>query len=145
MIIPDVNLLIYSYNADAPLHEKAKNWWERIITNDISIGIPWAVILGFIRLMTDNRVLITPLTPTETIRHIKSWLQFSNVSLLHPGPQHWDILNKLFKLIGVGGRMTTDTHIAALAIEYHAEIHSNDRDFGRFKGIRWKNPLISKN
>ena len=37
--------------------------------------------------------------------------------------------------------LLTDAHIAALALEYRAEIHTADLDFGRFPGVRWKNPL----
>jgi predicted nucleic acid-binding protein len=39
------------------------------------------------------------------------------------------------------GEMTTDLHLAALAIECQAELHSNDSDFSRFPGLRWNNPL----
>jgi predicted nucleic acid-binding protein len=43
---------------------------------------------------------------------------------------------------GLAGSLTTDTHLAALAIEHQAEIHSNDADFARFPGLRWRNPLV---
>jgi len=42
---------------------------------------------------------------------------------------------------GGAGGLTTDTHLAALAIEYQAERHSNDVDFSRSSGLRWHNPL----
>lgn len=32
-------------------------------------------------------------------------------------------------------------HVAALAAEYGAELCSTDRDFSRFPGIRWTDPL----
>ena len=35
----------------------------------------------------------------------------------------------------------TDAYLAALAIDYQAELHSCDTDFIRFPGLRWKNPL----
>ena len=37
--------------------------------------------------------------------------------------------------------MVTDSHVAAVAMEYQAEVHSNDADFSRFPGLRWRNPL----
>ena len=43
--------------------------------------------------------------------------------------------------VGVGGNLVTDAHIVALAIEHQAEVHSNDSDFARFPGLRWRNPL----
>jgi len=47
----------------------------------------------------------------------------------------------LIRHVGVAGNLSTDAHLAALAIEYQAELVSNDRDFGRFPGLRWFNPL----
>ena len=51
------------------------------------------------------------------------------------------ILERLFEATGVGGSLTTDTQLAALAIEYQCELHSSDADFARFPGLRWRNPL----
>jgi len=38
-------------------------------------------------------------------------------------------------------RLTTDAHLAALAIETQSELHSIDVDFARFPGLRWRNPI----
>jgi len=51
-----------------------------------------------------------------------------------------DLLRALFQSTGVAGS-TTDTHLAALAIEHQAELHSNDADLARFPGLRWRNPI----
>lgn len=37
--------------------------------------------------------------------------------------------------------LTTDAHLAALAIEHQGVVFSNDADFGRFPGLRHRNPL----
>jgi uncharacterized protein len=34
-----------------------------------------------------------------------------------------------------------DAEIAALTIEYGGVLHTADRDFARFPGLRWVNPL----
>ena len=61
-----------------------------------------------------------------------------------PGPRHLDVFADLAEAAGTAGRLTTDLHLAALAIENQAELHSNDTDFGRFPGLRWHNPLRSE-
>jgi len=43
--------------------------------------------------------------------------------------------------VGAAGNLVSDAHLAALAIEHGAELCSADRDFGRFPGLRWMNPL----
>lgn len=42
---------------------------------------------------------------------------------------------------GTAGNLVTDAHLTALAIEHGAELCTADRDFGRFAGLRWVNPL----
>jgi len=47
----------------------------------------------------------------------------------------------MLRQIGAAGNLTTDTHLAALAIEHDCLLCSNDRDFARFPRLRWMNPL----
>lgn len=143
MIVPDLNLLIYAYNTDAPLHAPARAWWQRLMNDDTAVAIPWAVSVGFVRLMTHASVVRRPLPPRTAIGHVRSWLERSNVAVLEPASRHLAILEQLLDAIGVAGRLTTDAHLAALAIENQAELHSNDVDFGRFPGLRWRNPLAT--
>ena len=42
---------------------------------------------------------------------------------------------------GAGGTLATDAHIASIAMEYQAQLHSNDSDIARFPGLRWVNPI----
>ena len=58
-----------------------------------------------------------------------------------PGPRHLEIAFGLLHELGAAGNLTTDAQLAALAIERQGEVHSNDADFGRFRGLRWVNPL----
>lgn len=47
----------------------------------------------------------------------------------------------LLRALGTAGNLTTDAHLAALAIEHQVELQSTDADFGRFSGLSWRNPL----
>jgi hypothetical protein len=143
MIVPDINLLVYAYNSDAPDHPEAKAWWEGLLNGSEPVGLPWAVICGFVRLMTHPAVLITPLAPGPAMQHVHSWLDRSNVDILEPGPRHLYILTRLLGGLGVAGNLTTDAHLAAIAVEHQCALHSNDHDFSRFPGLRWHDPLQS--
>lgn len=142
MIIPDVNLLVYAYNRDARDHAAARRWWEDLLSGSESVGLPWAVTCGFIRIMTHPAVLSTPLAPARAMAHVQSWFERTNVEALDPGPRHLEVLGRLLGAVGVGGNLTTDAHLAALAIEHRCVVHSNDADFARFPGLRWRNPLV---
>lgn len=141
MILPDVNLIVYAHNRAAAGHERARAWWEDLINREQPIGLPWTVLLGFVRLVTHPSVLVVPISPPDAIGHVRSWLEQPGVRILEPGPRHLDLLGELFTATGVAGALTTDTHLAALAIEHQAELHSNDTDFARFPGLRWRNPM----
>ncbi len=141
MILPDINLLIYAHNEQAPQHAPARAWWEDLLTREQPVALPWAVVFGFIRLTTHPQVLCEPLTPDGALERVEDWLEVPSVRLLDPGPRHLAIIRQLMEATGVGGNLTTDTHLAAMAIEHQCQLHSNDMDFSRFPGLQWVNPL----
>ncbi|MCB9540745.1 MAG: type II toxin-antitoxin system VapC family toxin [Myxococcales bacterium] len=141
MILPDVNLLVYAHNADAPAHAASRHWWESLHRDDLRVGMPWAVALGFVRIMTHRAVLARPMLPARALDLVRSWIDRPNVEVLTPGPRHLELLGDLLREAGSAGALTTDAHLAALAIEHQCTLHSNDNDFARFSGLRWENPL----
>jgi len=141
VIIPDINLLVYSYNSDGPFHEDSKTWWEHCLSTPGVVGLPWAVILGFVRIMSSNAVFSNPMEPLDAISHVNSWLDCPQTQIVNPGPRHLEILADIMGTAQASGRLTTDAHLAALAIETQSELHSNDTDFSRFPGLRWRNPI----
>ena len=85
-----------------------------------------------------------PVGSVFAIETVKPWLAQPNVEILECGPRHLEFIRRLFRETKVGGNLTTDTHLAALAIEHRCELHSNGTDFARFPGLRWHNPLSRK-
>ena len=141
MIVPDLNLLLYAHNDGAPFHDAARGWWEASVNGSERVGVPWAVATGFVRLMTHPRVLEEPATPATAAAYVEEWFGLPNVIPLNPGREHLDLFRRCLAAAGVGATLVTDAHLAALAMEYQAELHSNDTDFSRFPGLRWRNPL----
>lgn len=141
MIIPDVNLLIHAYNRQSPVHTNARRWWEDLLNGTGSVGLAWVGILGFIRLTTNRQILVHPFSPADACAHVRAWLDRPYVSVVQPGDRHAEILFGLFEALGTAANLTTDAHLAALALEHQAELHSTDADFTRFSGLRWTNPL----
>ena len=143
MILPDLNLLIHAYNQDSPVHAKARAWWEACMNDPAPVGLAWVALLGFIRISTHRTILENPLPVAAACGHARSWLAQPQVSVLHPGERHAEILFDLLGEAGTAGNLTTDAHLAALAIEYQAVLHTTDADFSRFSGLRWRNPLAA--
>lgn len=140
MKLVDLNVLLYAVNRDAPCHDAVRSWWEAAVADDEPLGLPWIVLLGFLRLATSARVFAKPLTPGQAIERIDAWLSCRNVRLVHETEDHWRILKELLDRTGTAGNLTTDAHLAALAISLGATLASCDADFGRFSSLRWVNP-----
>ena len=141
MIVPDTNLLVFAYNDGSPQHNDARRCWEELIDGNEVVGLPWVVTTGFVRLMANPSFVDSPLTPAAAADHVWDWLQFSHVTPIEPGPGHLVFFRQCLSVPGSGSNLVPDAHIAALAMEYDAEVHSADRDFERFPWVRWRNPI----
>jgi hypothetical protein len=141
MIVPDVNLLVYAHNAASRFHDDSHDWWEACLNGSRTILLPHLCVNGFIRIMTHPRILVEPLSVAESLAMVDSWLVSDLVLLVAPGERHYAIYKRLLLAAGVGGKLSTDAHLAALAIENRATLYSNDHDFVRFPGLAWVNPL----
>lgn len=141
MKLPDVNLLLYAVDADSPRHESARSWVEGLFGGTETVALAWAVLLAFVRLTTRPQVVTRPFAVEEALDVVDGWLARPNVVVVHPSDRHARILRELLAPLGSGGNLTTDAHLAALAIEHGAELCSSDADFSRFGGLRWRDPL----
>lgn len=143
MIVPDVNLLLYAYDAASPFHRQAARWWQDCLSGTRPVGLPTVVLFGFVRLATNARIFSEPMTPAEAAGHVRSWLAQPSTRILEPSEDHIEHVLRRLEHLGAAGNLTTDAQIAELAIEYSATLYTNDTDFARFDGLRRRNPLQS--
>ena len=141
MKIVDLNVLLYAVNRDAEHHAQARRWWETAVNGDETIGLPWVVLLGFLRIATNPRIFEAPLSAADAMAKIDSWLERPTVKAVAEKPDHLTILRSLLGASGTAGNLTTDAHLAAIAISRDAILVSFDNDFGRFEDLRWEHPL----
>jgi len=137
----DVNLLLYAVDESSAFHVAARSWLESSLSGSETVALDWSVLLAFIRLSTRARIFAQPLTPAQALDLVDSWLAQPNVTLAHPTDRHSAILRELLEPIGTAGNLTSDVHLAAIAMEHGAELCSVDNDFSRFPGLHWINPL----
>jgi uncharacterized protein len=137
MILPDVNVLVHTANADAAQHTAARAALLRAFRSD-SVAIAWPVLLGFLRLTTRTGILPQPLALTDALNMAQRWLDHPNATLVHPTSRHAAVLGRLLIGAGRGGQLVSDAHLAALAIEHGATMLSFDSDFARFAGLRFQ-------
>ncbi len=141
MIVIDVNLLLYAYTPNSPSHKKAVAWLEATLSKDESVGLPWQVISAFIRIVANRNVPGFSRPVEEAILAVEEWLLQPNVRVLTPGDGHWPIFRRMIVEGQATGDLVSDAQIAAMTIEYGGVLYTADRDFARFPGLRWVNPL----
>lgn len=141
MKLPDVNLLLYAIDESSSRHAAARPWVEDLVGGSETVAFAWSVLLAFVRVTTKPQVVAQPFTAPEALDLVDGWLARPNVVVVHPTDRHAAVLRELLAPLGAGGNLTSDAHLAALAIEHGADLCSSDTDFSRFTGLRWVDPF----
>ena len=142
MILIDVNILVYAHAPDSPHHAAARTWLERRLGETAKVGIPWNVLLAFLRVVSNSRIVATPISIADGWSVIQSWLDRPNVWVPAAGDAHAKILASVLRDATVSAHVM-DADLAALAIEHGLLLCTADRGFGRYRGLRWEDPLES--
>ena len=143
MKLPDVNVLLYAVDEQSPHHSPARAWVEDALSGTETVAFTWSVLLAFVRLSTRALIFERPMTVEQALELIESWIARPCATIVDPTDRHLSLLRELLGPLGTAGNLTTDAHLAALAIEHGAELCSSDHDFARFSGLRWTDPLAS--
>lgn len=143
MILVDANLLLYAYHPRAEQHEKSRAWLEAALSGPEFIRFAWLTLWAFLRIATNPRVFERPLSIAEANAAVSAWLAQPVAGVLEPGEQHWDLLSRLMRDGQTAGPLIMDAVLAAIAIEHGATLYTTDRDFSRFAGLKWVNPLVA--
>ncbi|MDQ6639729.1 MAG: hypothetical protein M3Z15_08720 [Pseudomonadota bacterium] len=140
MILPDVNVLVHAHNADSAVHDAARAWWDRCLAGSQGVGLAWAALLGFIRITTNRRIVARPLAVAKVMTLIDGWLGLPHFHIALPSDAHFGRLRVELERLGAAANLTTDAHLAVLAMERGYVLFSTDADFARFPDLRWENP-----
>lgn len=135
MIVVDTNVLIYAVSERSPHHRDAVAWLTATSRGAQVLALPWVAMLGFLRIVTNPRVFPQPLPVDRALDVVGTWLAHPSIVVAEPTARHFAVLSGLLHQVGTAGNLSTDAHIAALAIEHGAAVATFDRDFGRF-GVR---------
>jgi toxin-antitoxin system PIN domain toxin len=140
VILVDTNLLVYAAAAELPQHERARSWLDRQLNGITGVGMPWSSLLGFVRLISNPRLFTRPVSVADAWGQVERWSSLLPVWVPQPAERHSEILSRLISQAGRSD-LVPDAHLAALALEYDLTLMTTDRDFARFDGLRWENPI----
>lgn len=141
MVLPDVNVLVYAHREDTAHHAGCREWLERLINGDASFGLSEWVLSGFLRVATHPKIFTQPSAIADALAFTEQLRSRPNCVAVTPGRRHWGIFRALCIEADAKGNLVPDAYLAALAIESGCEWITTDRDFSRFKDLRWRHPL----
>jgi toxin-antitoxin system PIN domain toxin len=143
VILVDANILLYAYNARAEQHQRSRAWLEAVLSGPELVRFAWLTLWAFLRIATSPRVFERPLSASEAQAAVSSWLAQPVVGIIEAGERHWEILGALLRDGQTVGPLVMDAVLAAIALEHGATLFTTDRDFSRFDGLKWINPLVA--
>ena len=141
MILVDVNVLLYAHREESHRHKEFRKWLESALDGPEPCAISELVLSGCVRVLTHSRIFDLP-TPLARAIEFVSWIRCQpRMTVLAPGPRHWDIFLGLCRSADARGNLVSDAYHAALAIETGSTWITTDRDYARFPGLKLRHPL----
>jgi toxin-antitoxin system PIN domain toxin len=142
-ILVDANLPVWAHHSQFERHDAAHVWWAHALETVPVVGIAWPTVLAFLRISTHPRAVSRPVSIERAWEVVDGWLARPNVRCPVPTDRHRAILADMLRGGKAAGNHISDAHLAALAIEWGLELVSADRDFARYPGLRWRDPLTT--
>lgn len=141
MLLPDVNVLLYAHREDAREHADYADWLRGLADGPEPFALSELVLAAFLRLTTNARVFRDPTPTSVALAFVDELVARPGCRLVRPGPRHWTIFRDLVQATQARGSLVPDLQHAAVAIEHGCEWVTNDGDFARIPGLRWRHPL----
>jgi toxin-antitoxin system PIN domain toxin len=140
VVVVDANVLLYAVDSTSAHHDQARAWLDHALSGAEAVGLAWIALLAFVRISTSPLIRSTPMNADDAMSQVQAWLGAPAAVVVQPTARHAAVLGGLLHEAGTAGNLTTDAHLAALAIEYGAQIVSYDRDLARWPGVRQRLP-----
>lgn len=141
MIVPDVNIMLYAFRPDLPEHTRHKALLDEVINGQDAYGMSPQALSTVIRITTQPKILTLPTGLASALDFASTVLHQPNCQIIEPGPRHWNIFTDLCRTPDAKGNLVQDAWFAALATESGCEWITNDRDYARFPGLKWRVPF----
>jgi toxin-antitoxin system PIN domain toxin len=140
MILVDANLLVYAHVSSVQRHERARSWLDAEFNGNSPVGLPWNILLAFLRIVTNPQIFQKPETMSDAWKQVEEWLDCELTWIPEPTERHCEVLRSLLAGSGMQAHLVPDAHLASLAIQHGLILCSTDGDFARFRNLRWQNP-----
>jgi predicted nucleic acid-binding protein len=112
----DANILVYAYNLDSPLNQKAYAFLkEEVLTGNIEACLSYQSLYEFYSIITNPKRVEKPLEPSRAREIIETYMRAKNIPKIYPHKSNLrNVLNLLSKYEIVGQEMFDIVFVATL-------------------------------
>jgi toxin-antitoxin system PIN domain toxin len=135
MIFWDVNLWVYAFRADSPLHEAARNELEESAQAGDSFLFCPHVAASFLRLVTNSRIFVHPSALEEAWAFVDVLEARAHAIKVEVDLMTFGIFKHLTLVSRTLANEIPDALLASLAIRHDATFVTADRRFERYDGL----------
>ena len=137
----DTNILVYASNERDAAHPVARSLLERLTAGPDLLYLFWPALLGYVRLVTNPRILARPLRPVAAVENVSRLVRLPHVRTPGEADGFWDVYRAT-----AGDRLrgndVPDGHMATLMRQHGVRlIYTRDRGLRRFEGIQVVDPF----
>ncbi len=143
MVVLDVNILVAAYRTDHPDHEAVTPWFDSLLGGGSPFGVPDAVWVGFVRIVTNRRIFLIPADVSEAFEFVTAVAAHPGYRSMTPDEDLIPTWQRLCREGQAGGDLVPDAYIAAVAMRIGGTVATRDRDFRRFDGLRTLDPAVT--
>ncbi len=143
MTLPDVNVILYAFRSEMPQHSVCHAWLHSAVNGTAPYAMSPQVLSSFIRIATNPRAFARPDTLAEATAFADVLLTQPHCQVVHPGLRHWTIFVDLCRKSRATGNLVQDAWFAALAMEHGCEWITEEGDYARFPGLRFRSAADS--
>ncbi|MCX7011626.1 MAG: PIN domain-containing protein [Candidatus Sumerlaeota bacterium] len=143
MIAVDSNLLVHAHREDSPWHKAAYACLASLAEGRAPWSIPWPCVHEFLAIVTHPCIYMPPTPLAKALDQVDAWLESPSLVLLSESEAYWPHLSHALRAGKASGPLVHDARVVALCRQQGIrELWTADRDFGRFPGLRVRNPLV---
>lgn len=142
MIAVDTNLLVYGHRVESQWHDVAASRIRELAEGPGLWALPWPCLHEFLAIVTHPRIWDPPTPLPAAMDQVSAWMESPTVVLLSESHGYWGGLRELLRKGRIQGPRVHDARVAALCVTHGVrELWTADRDFGRFRDLKTRNPL----
>jgi len=138
MNLADVNVLIGAFRSDIAAHPACLKWLRDTIDSAEPFAVSTLALAAVVRITTQTKFFPSPSPLADALGFCDDIVGQPACRIVLPGTDHWGIFRQLVLNANARAKLAADAYYAALAIEHGCEWVTLDKDFGRFKGLKWR-------